>query len=518
MVETVEKEKTFMKRFASYTVWNEEIAASIRGEYEKKFGIDLNNYIPHGDGIFTDNWKILISQSFKDFEPNLFFTEADISDLVNRFILGEIPKSYILNAINRYEFYEPDIWIGAGYTICYLESSNNKLKNQNITEILSHCDIKEYGDLLRDQTGFCYAFHHYMTTEKNIKIFDEILHTSDQISYNLIQDKNNHKTFVPKETKDSTRWDWLTILKAERDSFFSKIITEKEYKKRRQALEFKHNKGLITNSKYNDSIPMLCKIPKPEDYVLYWKLVNGEIVRRFLPVYNAIIECGQNPMATLIDLNEIYQIDSISWQIILIEIEKSFHPQELSILLDTDMTLPNFVADTPSKNKYLLEWLALSRKNAAEINSNRKLMIGAMLYLYMLSDSKNHEDYLEEIQQAMLESFDLLQTPDFWISGTVEAIKEYCKNCNICSNETTQNEQQHINKQCYCMEKVFSSYMETDKICNLEINTNDSLAITIMDEIQKRGSIKRKIRPQKSFDSLTNRYIFLQRFVLRLLK
>ena len=92
-----------------------------------------------------------------------------------------------------------------------------------------------------------------------------------------------------------TRWDWLTILKAERDSFFSKIITEKEYKKRRQALEFKHNKGLITNSKYNDSIPMLCKIPKPEDYVLYWKLVNGEIVRRFLPVYNAIIECGQNP-------------------------------------------------------------------------------------------------------------------------------------------------------------------------------------------------------------------------------
>lgn len=263
---------------------------------------------------------------------------------------------------------------------------------------------------------------------------------------------------------------------------------------------------------------MLCKIPKPEDYVLYWKLVNGEIVRRFLPVYNAMIECGQNPMATLIDLNEIYQIDSISWQIILIEIEKSFHPQELSILLDTDMTLPNFVADTPSKNKCLLEWLALSRKNAAEINSNRKLMIGAMLYLYMLSDSKNHEDYLEEIQQAMLESFDLLQTPDFWISGTVEAIKEYCNNCNICSNETAQNEQQHINKQCYCMEKVFSSYMETDKICNLEINTNDSLAITMMDEIQKRGSIKRKIRPQKSFDSLTNRYIFLQRSVLRLLK
>lgn len=68
------------------------------------------------------------------------------------------------------------------------------------------------------------------------------------------------------------------------------------------------------------------------------------------------------------------------------------------------------------------------------------------------------------------------------------------------------------------MEKVFSSYMETDKICNLEINTNDSLAITMMDEIQKRGSIKRKIRPQKSFDSLTNRYIFLQRSVLRLLK
>ena len=413
-----------MKRFASYVVWNEEIAESIRGDYKEKFGIDLNNYILCGDGAFIDNWNDLISETFKDYEPNLFFTESDISNLINRFMYGEIPENYILNSIDRYEFYEPDIWIGAGYTISYLESSNNKLKNQNIIEILSQYNIKEYRDLLCDQTGFCYAFHQYMTKEKNLKIFDEILPTSDQISYsyNFIGDKNNRKTILPKETKDATRWDWLAILEAERDSFFSKIITDKEYKKCRQSLEYKHDKGIITNTKYNDSISKLYKIPKPEDFVLYWKLVNGEMVRRFLPIYNSIIELGQNPIAALMDLREIYKIDSISWQIILIEIEKLYHPQEFSFVSGTDITLPYPVADTSQKDKWLLKWLDSVRKNANNINKNRKLMIGAMLYLYMLSNSRNHEDYLEEIQQAMLRSFDLLQTPDFRVSGTVSAI------------------------------------------------------------------------------------------------
>ena len=71
------------------------------------------------------------NETFGDVDLFACFEEKYINRKIVDIISGISDGNIIFNAVNRYEFYEPDIWIGAAYTIRYLERKELIQKTDN---------------------------------------------------------------------------------------------------------------------------------------------------------------------------------------------------------------------------------------------------------------------------------------------------------------------------------------------------------------------------------------------------
>lgn len=250
-----------------------------------------------------------------------------------------------------------------------------------------------------------------------------------------------------------------------------------------------------------DELLKLRRIPKVEDYLLYWKLTGGELVRRFLPIFHTdLIKMTTDKKW----LEELCKIDSVSWQIFLIEIYKIgfLNPKIQFPSMNTYEGIYSFDIEhfdyldfrkwseyTIEKFKRLFEWeIQVIYVDRDKINKNRKMLVEAMVYLYMSSDPKIREEVLDTIQIIAKDFFQDIQTP-----------------------------------QINCFKKIIKSSIDGQE------DINDYLTEEMIKDLKKRvknkkdGNIKEfknipdKIRLQNAEDSLTARYILLQQLMITIL-
>nr|WP_300887520.1 hypothetical protein [uncultured Acetatifactor sp.] len=214
-----------MKRFSAAVKWNDEIAEKFRKRFLQNYRVDLKKYVPQCENDFEDKWKSIEKAAFGEIELFKSFDKEYIHQILNDIILGKTDGSIITNAVNRYEFYEPDIWIGAAYTIYYLENSE-ELKKASFSEMLIEQDKSVFSVLL--------------DTEQNGKI-------------------------TPTYLKDATRWSWQGILEIEKDKLRPKLDSLKR-KNRAQNL--------------------LVQQQELAKYILFLRLTNGEMLRRIIPLFS----------------------------------------------------------------------------------------------------------------------------------------------------------------------------------------------------------------------------------------
>lgn len=491
--ESVER-KMIMKRFAVLNDWNDDVSENIRSNYKKCYGVDLKEYIPQKKDDFFDNWKKLIDVSFGVEWSNMQFDDIFINEFIDTFLSSNRNDDKLLNAVNRYEFYEADIWISAAYTIRYLQIGD-RFKKPNLQKILTPLkDAKTKDKNIKDilfkdskEQCFCCKFIDYLITNKGMLVFEDILRDNQDFS------------LKPLEGKDVTRWTWQAILQTERDIFYSKLIFETDYIRKKELLD---NNRKNNNTEYFKQLRILDSKPKIEDLILYWRLTGGEIVRRFLPIFH--IRDDFKMVFDMKWLKKLCSIESISWQIILIEIYKriSFDNSEINYpywfnnrsvgsfgISEDFQALNDMYKDLYEKQldkyKSLVEWhIKTIDCETKKINTNRKLLVEIMVYLYMSSDKNIQGELLEIIQNNAKSAFNDLQTPS--ISNLEETIKSF-------------------------------NYgeLDIDDICT-KIMFED-LKQRVNNKKESNNNILEKIRLHKNEESLTARYVLLQRLIMRIL-
>ena len=502
-----------MKRFSVLSKWNERVAERIRLGYEKHYGVDLKQYIPNEGSNFSNKWNELITASFSAEWFYIDFKESSIKQLMELFVKGEIKEDIILNAVNRYDFYEADIWISAAYTIRYLKSDAT-YKQKNIKKWLLNPNAKQGDKIYNDEKKeekFCRKLLHYLVSERGFTIFEDI----------LLHGVDSDQKFLSKRSDwDVTRWSWARILKDERDIFYSKIISEKEYQDKLTGLKtvciYKKDKSKGFTVQYGTELEKLQLLPNLEDYILYWKLTGGELVRRFLPLFHM-----NDELKMIIDLGWLEKlccIESISWQIILIEIYKVLNYESSEIdypfcEFDTSIYLPNNFRGTQEEYRWLKEIQELYLKKVIslnewetqmieikkdEINENRRLLVEAMVYLYMSSDEKIQGEILEIIQGYAKEKFEDIQTPS--ICEFKNQIQLYVDGKLEIDNDIL-------------TDKIIDDLLQRHKE---ESADNDSKQKKKKSGYEKLIS-KIRLRKNENDNSLTVRYILLQRIMIRAL-
>lgn len=159
----------------------------------------------------------------------------------------------------------------------------------------------------------------------------------------------------------------------------------------------------------------------------------------------------------------------------------------------------DFLEEYHRKRHKLLEWeVRMVDVEMGKINENRRLLVEAMVYLYMSSDVKIQSGVLEIIQIYVKKAFGALQTPPI----------------SCFKNTINSRIDSHIHEQFGL---------------NGGLEMNDTLAEEMIKDLMKRvknrenGQKKRfkklpnKIRLQNEEDSLTARYVLLQRLMIRML-
>ena len=470
-----------MKRFAATEQWNDEIANNFREQFLAKYGVDLKKYIPQDENDFETKWQLVENETFGDVDLFACFEEKYINRKIVDIISGISDGNIIFNAVNRYEFYEPDIWIGAAYTIRYLErkeliqkTDNSGRKkffmysNLNLSQMMTNGEYEKdvvYGDIDYFGNGFL-----KFVTKKKPDIFS------------FLFDKESEKCIWPKSAEDVTRWTYLKMLEVEKDTFRSKL--------KRQDACSKNNGSSISF--------------KLEDYILFLKLSNGELVRRIVPLYWNGHGIKFN-IFDLINIDKLCSIESFSWQILLTEIKKQLEIGDNNIFpvyFGGDVDIDSFY----KKYVLLLEWESkiLNKDIIDTINKKRRFLIKAMIYLYMSSDEKIRPSLFEEIQIIALKYLDVMSTSTFYnVKATVSA---YIQSFQKEKGKKEANE----NRKGERKEDILP-----DGIDSLTLNMIDDLEHRIRKKKDEGINELGKIQLQKHENTLTALYVVLQKVIIQ---
>lgn len=477
-----------MKRFAATERWNDEIGNRFRERFLAKYGVDLKKYIPQCENDFEAKWQLVEKAVFGDVELFEHFDEKYINQKIADILSGKSDGKIIFNAVNRYEFYEPDIWNAAAYTIRYLEKNKKLIQEAKKAKSSEQEDIRKYiglnlfqmmeSSINKDGKDIVYSDVNYFGNG-----FLKFVAKKKPDIFSFLFDKDSEKNIVPRSGEDVTRWTWSKILEVEKDTFRSPLLRK------------------AADSKKKSSSVLIAM----EDYVLFLKLANSELVRRVVPLYWDGSHIQFDIKFNVVTLYRLCEIESFSWQILLAEIKKQLEKNSNNIFPvyfgNDDVTF------AVEKYKQLLVWESkiLNEENIVIINKKRKFLAKAMIYLYMSSDEKIRPALFEEIQRIAIGYIDEMSTSTFFnVKDTVNTYIKSSKTENgkngINENRTGEGEKDIL----------------PDKI--------DSFALMMIEDFENRIRKKkdegidklRKTQLQIHENTLTALYVVLQKMIIQM--
>ena len=133
-----------------------------------------------------------------------------------------------------------------------------------------------------------------------------------------------------------------------------------------------------------------------------------------------------------------------------------------------------------------------------EINENRRLLVEAMVYLYMSSDEKIQGEILEIIQGYAKEKFEDIQTPS--ICEFKNQIQLYVDGKLEIDNDIL-------------TDKIIDDLLQRHKEESADNDSKQKKEKSVYDKLMS----KIRLRKNENDNSLTVRYILLQRIMIRAL-